>query len=829
MRRIRTAWDEFWDRFSASDPGLLRLSNACTVVAAILLTLLALSLLGMPVTFLVAGALAAMVASFAISDPRPRDQAVTLALGFCVAAAVTAVGAELFHHRSASDVLFVALIFTAVYIRGFGPRGTGLGLISFQLYFVSQFTRADPATLPRMLAVLALAFAAAAIARFGLVRATPERTLDRLRRAFRARLAATVEAMAELAGQRPGLPAADAAARLLQRRTARLHQCALLIQARLESGLPDARAAALVERRVAEAEIAAERVGRLLQRAVQRTPPDEPNPADHALRASTGNSTTVATARLRLSDPLLLGLRGTAAPDDPAMERLTHELHRLRTLVLRTVPGTQLAGFEQTRDRLLGYRDGVHVPQADPAVRDVYLALGELARAVLGLRMAFGFETDPQDDSPHTARSREELETEELSLGAEESEPDGGGEATGLDRISTRLAFQVAAGSALAILGGELLSAQRWYWAVLTCWVVFINTSSTGDILIKGYRRLAGTVAGVLAGGALASLVNGDPRIAFGLAIACVFGMFFTAALSYALMSFFVTTMIGLLYTLLGIFSPGVLVLRIEETALGAACGFLAAVFVLPVRASRHTDERLTTVLDRLREALSLAAEQLTSEAKSDALHRLDVLHAAREMDSALDALHKSMEPLTHPVNPLRIRRQRARYIVRLLDSCAYHVRSLAAIAESASDTSTVIAEPSITDVVQRLDHNAATLADYLRDPKLYSSTRARQRKSDDNRSALQTEPSVSDLLNSLHSRNDDSVELDDDPGDGSKGAAPPTTETLTAETLTTMRVLRHLQRVDEALLGLARPLGLSPAAADSAADQVNQRVPYPA
>ncbi len=230
-------------------------------------------------------------------------------------------------------------------------------------------------------------------------------------------------------------------------------------------------------------------------------------------------------------------------------------------------------------------------------------------------------------------------------------------------------------------------------------------------------------------------------------------------------------------------------------------------------------------VLDRLREALSLAAEQLTGEAKSDALHRLDVLHAAREMDSALDALHKSMEPLTHPVNPLRIRRQRARYIVRLLDSCAYHVRSLAAIAESASDTSTVIAEPSITDVVQRLDHNAATLADYLRDPKLYSSTRARQRKSDDNRSALQTEPSVSDLLNSLHSRNDNPADdLGDDLDDGSEDTAPPT-----AETLTTMRVLRHLQRVDEALLGLGRPLGLSPAAADSAADQVNQRVQYPA
>ena len=823
------AWDELWDRFSVSDPGLLRLSNACTVVASILLTLLVLGLSRAPVTMMVAGALAAMVASFAVSDPRPRDQAVTLALGLCVAIAVTATGAELYHHRSASDVLFVALIFTAVYVRRFGPRGTGLGVMAFQLYFVSQFTRTDPASLPRMCAVLALAFAAAATSRFGLVRATPERTLDRLRRAFRARLAAAIEAMAELAEQRPGLPAAAAAARQLQRRTTRLHQCALLIQARLENGLPDARAASLVERRVAEAEIAAERLGRLLRRALSRTPPEEPNPADPALRATWvqadergnrgnggrcedgGANGTAAAARLLLPGSFLLGLRAGAGPDDPDVARLGRELRLLRTLVLRTAPGTQLAGFEQARDRLLGYRDGANVPRTDPAVRDVFLALGELTRAVLGLRMAFGYETDPQDDSPHTARSREELETEELSLDAQESGSGDRAQATGLDRISTRLAFQVAAGSALAILGGELLSTQRWYWAVLTCWVVFINTSSTGDILIKGYRRLAGTVAGVLAGGALASVVNGDPRIAFALAIACVFGMFFTVAISYALMSFFVTTMIGLLYTLLGIFSPSVLVLRIEETALGAACGFLAAVFVLPVRASQHTDQRLVTVLDRLRETLSLVAEQLTGETEGDASQGRDVLHAARDLDSALDSLHASMEPLTHPVNPLRIRRQRARYIVRLLDSCAYHVRSLAAISESASDSRGVGIDPGIEEVVRRLDRNAAMLADFLRDQK-------QQRRRDEDRRVLETEPSVSGLLNDARPRTtgSDADSRNDEP--------------VTAEDAVTLRALRHLQRIDEALLALSRPLGLQPASAPGGTEPaVSQPARFPA
>src|SRR5690606_16262313 len=128
-----------------------------------------------------------------------------------------------------------------------------------------------------------------------------------------------------------------------------------------------------------------------------------------------------------------------------------------------------------------------------------------------------------------------------------------------------RAAVQVAVGSTLAILGGELISADRWYWAVLTCWIVFLNTASTGEILVKGYRRLLGTVFGVVAGIVLAGLVGQHTVAAFALVLLLIFAMFYSAPLSYTLTSFFVTAMLGLLYTLLHTYSWEVLVLRVEE------------------------------------------------------------------------------------------------------------------------------------------------------------------------------------------------------------------------------------------------------------------------
>ncbi|MYR58740.1 FUSC family protein, partial [Streptomyces sp. SID625] len=190
---------------------------------------------------------------------------------------------------------------------------------------------------------------------------------------------------------------------------------------------------------------------------------------------------------------------------EEATDTLRRDLRALRMLVLRPVGEGGGTAMTHVRNRLLGYRDEENLPAASAALQDVFRGIGEAARAVLGLRVALGGPQDESDDSPATTRSREELDAEDAAIeGAEAGEQALEEPATGLRRPTTRAAVQVALGSALAIVGGEFLSSQRWYWAVLTCWIVFINTSSTGEILVKGYRRLLGTVLGVVAGIVLA-------------------------------------------------------------------------------------------------------------------------------------------------------------------------------------------------------------------------------------------------------------------------------------------------------------------------------------
>ncbi|MET7442342.1 FUSC family protein, partial [Streptomyces sp. NPDC005568] len=132
----------------------------------------------------------------------------------------------------------------------------------------------------------------------------------------------------------------------------------------------------------------------------------------------------------------------------------------------------------------------------------------------------------------------------------------------GLDRPATRQAFQATAACAFAVAAGPVLSHERWYWAVGTAWWIFVNTASRGETLVRGFRRVVGTVTGIGAGLLIAVPLDGAPAPTAALVAVCVFGIFYTAAPSYSWMMFFVTVMAGLLYGLLGVLHPGLLALR---------------------------------------------------------------------------------------------------------------------------------------------------------------------------------------------------------------------------------------------------------------------------
>ncbi|MFF0558790.1 FUSC family protein [Streptomyces sp. NPDC004266] len=246
---------------------------------------------------------------------------------------------------------------------------------------------------------------------------------------------------------------------------------------------------------------------------------------------------------------------------------------------------------------------------------------------------------------------------------------------TGLARATTRQAVQVSVASGAALVIGQFLSEERWYWAVGTVWWIFVNTASRGETLVRGFRRVLGTVTGIAAGFLVAVPLGGAPVVTALLVALCVFGIFYTAAVSYSWMILAVTVMASLLYGLLGVLDGALLLLRVTETCVGAACAGLAVTLVLPVRTHTTNDAWIQRALLCVRAATSASVRRLAGEEAAD-----PTPHAA-ELEALLGRVRLSLAPLVHPLAPFRGRKQRARRVLALLDEAAGEVRGLVAVA----------------------------------------------------------------------------------------------------------------------------------------------------
>ncbi|MER7759326.1 FUSC family protein [Streptomyces sp. NPDC097619] len=246
---------------------------------------------------------------------------------------------------------------------------------------------------------------------------------------------------------------------------------------------------------------------------------------------------------------------------------------------------------------------------------------------------------------------------------------------TGLARPTTRQAVQATLACAAALAVGQALSDDRWYWAVGTTWWVFVNTVSRGETLVRGFRRVLGTIIGIGAGLLVALPLQGAPAPTAVLVAVCVFGIFYTAAPSYSWMMFFVTVMAGLLYGLLGVLDAPLLLLRLAETGVGAVSAALAVVLVLPVTTHATNDALIQRALHRVHAATADAAARLAGDPAAD-----PAPHAAA-LELLLARVRMALAPLVHPLSPFRARKVRARQVLALLDDCAREVRGLVSVA----------------------------------------------------------------------------------------------------------------------------------------------------
>ncbi|WP_083341607.1 FUSC family protein [Mycobacterium talmoniae] len=254
-------------------------------------------------------------------------------------------------------------------------------------------------------------------------------------------------------------------------------------------------------------------------------------------------------------------------------------------------------------------------------------------------------------------------------------------------RPTTRQAIQVTIAATLAIVVGELVSPARWYWAVITAFVTFAGTTSWGETLTKGWQRLLGTVLGVPSGVLVATLVSGHDVVALVLIFVCLFCAVYLMKVAYSLMIFWITTMLALLYGLLGQFSVDLLLLRIEETAIGAVIGVTVALLVLPTRTGTSIRNDARAFLTALSELIATCVAALADDDATAGL-----TEQARGLDRKLQQFRDTAKPRTVGVAGLGGRRSIKRGL-RLLTACDHYARALARASVETPTVSTELAD----------------------------------------------------------------------------------------------------------------------------------------
>jgi uncharacterized membrane protein YccC len=621
---------EFWDRVVASDPGLTRLQSAFKIAASMASALGVEYLLALVthasqqdrLVEMLLGAVVALLGGTALNDPRVWPN-VKLAVFLPITAGIgLLVGVLVGPRTDVMLIVFVVVMFLAVFVRRFGMSFFFYGFMTWIGYFFAAFLHATFATMPVMISAVALGSAWVLLLSITVLRTNPTRTLRRIVRAYDAKVRAVARAAAELLETAVTEPVSLARRRRrLRARQHRLDEVALMVEAwSAEAGaLPAGSSGAVLRRRLIDAQHAIDGL------------------------ATAAEALTLASGDRQLVWQALPVLHRLARRDDVGANRAAHALAEAAEQATPTGPEREgTSGWWPARHLAVAAMEFValvrnagaahpmdEVDEFSPAVT---LALGNLPGSPAVARTV-------------AARGR------------------GWNPLARLD-MTTRQAIQVAVAGTLAILVGRELSADRYYWAVVAAFIMFTGTGTRAETFLKGFDRVLGTLFGLFASIWLASVTTGNLPATLAAIIVSMFLGFYLIRLSYAYMIFFITIAVGQLYAVLHEFSDALLVLRLEETGIGAAVGLLVALFVLPLSTRDTVRTARDNLLTSLAELLLVVADRLDGTRAGEPVAALDQL--VRGLDNRFRQLEMVARPLTRPLlwgnSPPRTRHQLALY-----------------------------------------------------------------------------------------------------------------------------------------------------------------------
>lgn len=597
---------------AGADPGLLRLRVALRGVIGVGLTAVVLSRLApwltLPTlsTMLLGGMLGLHGAVTAAGRP-PRDVVRTL-LPFPIPVAVGATAAAALEPvRLAQLIGFAVLLVVAVWIRRYGLRAMAYGLLGYLSFFTTAMLRLPLATVPDLLIIAVVGTLVTVLVcavllpdrPMALYLATVESFIRRIRRA------------AALAADRAdGRPAGRLGRRSSGTQDAltvagfRVMEAALLVDGYLtptwseeltaagadtdratgdpsagdvETAAPSpellaARTAQARRRQLMDAEVAMDD----LIHVVRRLPAPDAELAAVVRRLATGDAEGARSAALALA------ARGGAERDGPGSA---------------PDPAASEGGSVQVAASGPSAAAAVGDPSGHPAVPDRggrAAALDAVVRLVDAVPAGIGPEHEPVA-SPQRPPVPDRITGYEPAVdlisgampGAKGSAV-AAASATGRGwSLDTRQVVQAAVAAPLVLVLADLLSPVRFGWGMLACLLVLTGTFTAAEVVTKGVHRLVGTIGGMLAATVAVTLTGTTPAAVIAVMIVCVFLGLYFFRVSYAVLAFAITTLMGELYNLEGQFSPELLLLRVAETGVGAGIAVAVTFLVVPLRA-RH-------------------------------------------------------------------------------------------------------------------------------------------------------------------------------------------------------------------------------------------------
>ncbi len=537
------------------------------------------------------GAIVAMLGGFAASMYQDAGgKLVTYVFIPIPLIATLALGLSL-HDRVLSLASLAVVLAIGTYCRRFGPRGFMGGMLGFMGAFFGYFIQrvVGLAGIGWLAAETGLAIAVTIAVHFALFNPRPGVALRRMQRSYFARAREVASDAADLFTVLVGSSEPErhqSAEKKLRRQLLRLNEAALLIDSRLgnRAAIPAEWSGAALHKQLFDAEVALSNAARFALALARRNLPEPVN-------------TLVADALVKIRD----ADRTAALASAHALQTMTRHPER--------------QGLS-SQDRILLQRFATSVELFCDAME----AWLRPARAATALDGALG-----EDDV---------FETQVATFGgwlpgsafvSRDASAEAGVGLVQRIRMApyARFAIQMGIAVGAATVAGDALSGRRFYWAVIAAFITFFGTNTAGEQLRKGLFRIAGTVIGVVVGSVLAHLAGDRVWLQIIIVLVALFFGLYLFRVNYTFMTIGITVMVAQLYVELDEFSNGLLLLRLEETALGAGVSMITVLLVLPLHvgrvarvAARQHLEALADLIDRCLDRLLDPASSKGSDAE---------------------------------------------------------------------------------------------------------------------------------------------------------------------------------------------------------------------